>query len=772
MAKLRNLPIITFFLYTCLSIVRFNDGASDRHRLQPQTVASSGVGTKGEKNLVLNGDGIFKIAMFADLHLERTHGVIGPPLQDVGSIGVMSNVIDHENPDFVVYLGDVITANNIGIQNASLYWEQAISPARAKGIPWATVFGNHDDAHFEWPIEWFSPPGVPQLLCPLTNSTTSSSCPGKEECSFKGTSRLELMKNEIEKNELLSHSKIGPKDLWPSVSNYVLKLSSSEDPNTTLAFFYVLDSGGGTYPQIISTAQIEWFNSTTQNLNPDSRVPEIVFWHIPSEAYEKVAPMGVIQKPCVGSINEEKVAPQQVETGIMKLLLQRPSVKAIFSGHNHGLDWCCPYNKLWLCFGRHSGYGGYGGKWQKGSRILQITQHPFSIKSWIRMEDGHVHSQLLLFNSTLLLNTSNFHYHYERSGWTVSLRMKEEKWEELGRRSAAFKIALFADLHFGENAWSDWGPKQDENSIRVMSNVLDYETPDFVIYLGDVITANNIAIKNASLYWNQAISPTRERGIPFATVFGNHDDATFQWPIQWFSTPGIPQILCPLPNSTTFPGEEECSFKGTTRLELMKIEVKHNHMLSHSKSGPKELWPSVSNYVLKLSSPEDPDSPVAFLYFLDSGGGSYPQLISSAQVEWFNSTTQNINPNSRVPEVIFWHIPSKAYKKVAPIFGIHKPCVGSINKERVATQEVENGIMELLVESPSVKAVFVGHNHGLDWCCPHNQLWLCFARHTGYGGYGSWARGSRIVEITQHPFSIRSWIRMEDGHVHSEVVLE
>lgn len=69
------------------------------------------------------------------------------------------------------------------------------------------------------------------------------------------------------------------------------------------------------------------------------------------------------------------------------------------------------------------------------------------------------------------------------------------------------------------------------------------------------------------------------------------------------------------------------------------------------------------------------------------------------------------------------------------------------------------------------QAIFVGHNHGLDWCCPFEKLWLCFARHTGYGGYGNWARGARIVEITQQPFSIKSWIRMEDGSVHSELVL-
>jgi len=45
---------------------------------------------------------------------------------------------------------------------------------------------------------------------------------------------------------------------------------------------------------------------------------------------------------------------------------------------------------------------------------------------------------------------------------------------------APFKIALFADLHFGEDAWTDWGPRQDLNSIRVMSTVLHNENPGHV----------------------------------------------------------------------------------------------------------------------------------------------------------------------------------------------------------------------------------------------------------------------------------------------------
>ncbi|CAJ2673380.1 unnamed protein product [Trifolium pratense] len=378
---------------------------------------------------------------------------------------------------------------------------------------------------------------------------------------------------------------------------------------------------------------------------------------------------------------------------------------------------------------------------------------------------------LSLLYSTIGKSSSSSNHHHQT---TIRFKMAPpdaaaERQITMRREGAAFKVALFADLHFGEDAWTNWGPLQDIHSVNVMNTVLDYENPDFVIYLGDVITANNIMIENASLYWDQATSPARNRGIPWASVFGNHDDASFEWPLDWFSAPGIPPIHCTQTSSISYSVEEECSFRGTGRLELMKNEIKHN--ASFSSYGPRRLWPSVSNYVLQVSSPNEPQSPVAFLYFLDSGGGSYPEVISSGQTEWFQKKAQEINADSRVPEIIFWHIPSKAYKAAAPKFSIRKPCVGSINKEKVAAQEAETGIMDLLAKRTSVKAIFVGHNHGLDWCCPYKKLWLCYARHTGYGGYGDWPRGARILEFTHKPFSLRSWIRMEDGNVHSEVVL-
>nr|CAB3479407.1 unnamed protein product [Digitaria exilis] len=333
----------------------------------------------------------------------------------------------------------------------------------------------------------------------------------------------------------------------------------------------------------------------------------------------------------------------------------------------------------------------------------------------------------------------------------------------------SFKVALFADLHYGEDAWTDWGPAQDAGSDRVMAAVLDAEKPDFVVYLGDLVTANNLPIPNASLYWDRAVSAARGRGVPWAAVFGNHDDMAFEWPPEWFSPDGVPPLRCPPPSPSGT--DRGCSFRGTPRIDLMTTEISNNR-LSYSSNGPKDLWPGVSNYVLQVLS-RNRDDPALLMYFLDSGGGSYTEVVSSAQVKWFQSQSQFLNPDGRIPELIFWHIPSTAYVKVAPKAKseIRKPCVGSINKEDVAPQVAEWGMMDVLAKRPSVKAIFVGHNHGLDWCCPYEKLWLCFARHTGYGGYGNWPRGARIIQITENSFSTVSWIRMENGTKHSDVTL-
>ena len=76
-----------------------------------------------------------------------------------------------------------------------------------------------------------------------------------------------------------------------------------------------------------------------------------------------------------------------------------------------------------------------------------------------------------------------------------------------------FKIVQFTDVH-----WKYGNPASDEAG-QCMAEVLDAEKPDLVVFTGDVIFA-----KPAREGLDKALEATIKRKIPFAVVWGNHDD--------------------------------------------------------------------------------------------------------------------------------------------------------------------------------------------------------------------------------------------------------
>lgn len=93
--------------------------------------------------------------------------------------------------------------------------------------------------------------------------------------------------------------------------------------------------------------------------------------------------------------------------------------------------------------------------------------------------------------------------------------------------------------------------------------------------------------------------------------------------------------------------------------------------------------------------------------------------------------------------------------------------------------------MEAITSTPGVLALFSGHDHGDTWCYKWddqlpgmsvngNGVNLCFGQHSGYGGYGTWTRGSRQVLLTEDMLrdqEAETWIRLETGEVVGGVVL-
>ena len=91
---------------------------------------------------------------------------------------------------------------------------------------------------------------------------------------------------------------------------------------------------------------------------------------------------------------------------------------------------------------------------------------------------------------------------------TAALTLSVASAAQLTLRGDDLKIAIFTDLHFGENEAGTWGPEQDVSSARVMRNVLASEGPDLdlIVYLGDQVTGSNVH-ENATAYWERAIAP-------------------------------------------------------------------------------------------------------------------------------------------------------------------------------------------------------------------------------------------------------------------------
>lgn len=149
-------------------------------------------------------------------------------------------------------------------------------------------------------------------------------------------------------------------------------------------------------------------------------IPSYAFYHIPVNAMTAFQTQQKVDPSEEPGINDDYPLAQQgivdgqyvgKDVPFEKALLSIPGLVATFSGHDHGNDWCFKWdnqlptmdfsgNGVNLCFGRHTGYGGYG-NWMRGSRQIQlnITSLGKDTKTWTRLEDGTTSGSVVL-NST------------------------------------------------------------------------------------------------------------------------------------------------------------------------------------------------------------------------------------------------------------------------------------------------------------------------------------------------------------------------------------
>ncbi|KAK4207549.1 Metallo-dependent phosphatase-like protein [Rhypophila decipiens] len=370
-------------------------------------------------------------------------------------------------------------------------------------------------------------------------------------------------------------------------------------------------------------------------------------------------------------------------------------------------------------------------------------------------------------------------------------------------QNGRFRISIFEDLHFGENAWDTWGPAQDVKSVGVINQVLDSEPDiDFVVLNGDLITGENTFVENSTLYLDQMVAPIVERNLTWSSTYGNHDSS--------FN----------LSRNHIFDHE----------VSQWPLHSRTRSMVSHPNAG-------VSNYYLPVYPRPDCTAttclPALILWFFDSRGGHFFQQstatgpnrtnvstwitqadwVDENVVTWFQETNSEIQSQSDgkvIPSLAFVHIPINASHTLQEKgINAHKQpgvnednpiggqglgwCADGRNDGTCAYGEQDVPFMKALASTQGLVAVFSGHDHGDTWCARWDGtipsettgrkgnkrgLDLCFGQHTGHGGYGNFIRGGRQVLVTLDGIGsggkdaeLDTWIRLENGNVVGAVTL-
>lgn len=342
-------------------------------------------------------------------------------------------------------------------------------------------------------------------------------------------------------------------------------------------------------------------------------------------------------------------------------------------------------------------------------------------------------------------------------------------------RNGQFKVVTFSDMHFGERwgngSFAAFGPEDDANTQRVHATILDQEKPNYVVFNGDIMTGENVFADNATGYQDMCYQPTVERGIPFSSTHGNHDNA----------------------NNINHDKE-------------IQYEMAHYSQLSYTRSdvGPKPY--GNGNYWVPVYAKEGDSSPALIMWFFDSrsfvsGSGNGPGPIpAAANYYWVDENTvpayiaeqsllMKVIWGQLPPSLVFVHIPFAHSDDLAPLptEGDHDdepdPAVqGYLANYTGLDLPTFNAIVDLAEGKNKVMAVTSGHDHGESWCARSTNssgITLCFDGHSGYGGYvtdNSMIRNGRVfnvklADIQQEYPSVETWNSYENKTINDYVVL-
>ncbi|TVY26351.1 Phosphatase [Lachnellula hyalina] len=315
-----------------------------------------------------------------------------------------------------------------------------------------------------------------------------------------------------------------------------------------------------------------------------------------------------------------------------------------------------------------------------------------------------------------------------------------------------FKIMQVADLHLstGTGHCRDEQPvglnggkcEADPRTLEFVSRLLDEEKPDLIILSGDQVNGETAPDAQSAIFKYAELFV--ERKIPYASIFGNHDDEG--------SLPRAQQmdLVEALPYSLSLAGPEDIDGVGNYYVEVL------------ARGGSKHS--ALTIYLLDTHA-----------YSPDEHSFKGYDWLKKNQINWFKETAQDLKKAHQGythihMDLAFIHIPLPEYNDEA------LPRKGAW-REGVTAPGFNSGFRDALVEE-GVVLVSCGHDHANEYCALSSNendnpaLWMCYAGGAGfggYGGYGGYHRRIRFFDIDMNEARITTYKRIEYGDTEHRV---
>ncbi len=305
------------------------------------------------------------------------------------------------------------------------------------------------------------------------------------------------------------------------------------------------------------------------------------------------------------------------------------------------------------------------------------------------------------------------------------------------RTDGTFKIVMFGDTQDDE--------EMDPRTTALMETILDSENPDMVVIGGDSISGGECdTVEQVKQAISHVAYPMEKRKIPWAMVFGNHDQEHFS----------------------------------KTRMSKQQVISVYESYPYNVNRGWQKGITGVGNKNIQILS-SNGKKPVFEVWLLDSGDyapkaiGGY-DWIHSDQIAWYVKTSKAIEKKNhkKIPGIMIFHIPLCEYPEMA-----NQLKITDDHNEPECPSKINSGMFAAILERQDVKGVFVGHDHVNSYVAEWMGVKLGYVSGSGFNTYNlpdtdpksKRTRGGRVFLVRESdPWHFTTWMHFLDGKTYPE----